>query len=65
MEKAEANIAVSLSSAKAHACEVKLIVRSFRSQLDEEQIKQEIREAKEQLALTKAALRRRKGQGTQ
>lgn len=68
MEKAEANIAVSSDSsgARAHACAAQLIPRSALSQMmDEEEVKKELREAKEQLAFTQAALRRRKGQGAQ
>ena len=66
MEKAEANIAVSSDSARTHACAAQLIPRSALSQMmDQEEVKKELREAKEQLAFTQAALRRRKGQGAQ
>ena len=67
MEKAEANIAVSSDSsgARAHACAAQLIPPRSAQMMDEEEVKKELREAKEQLAFTQAALRRRKGQGAQ
>jgi len=66
VDKAEANIAVSSDSATARASAAQLIPQSALSQMmDEEEVKKELREAKEQLAFTQAALRRRKGQGAQ
>ena len=65
MEKAEANIAVSSDSATARASAAQLIPPRSAQMMDEEEVKKELREAKEQLAFTQAALRRRKGQGAQ
>jgi len=55
VEKAEANIAVSSDSATARASAAQLIPQSALSQMmDEEEVKKELREAKEQLAFTQA-----------